>query len=117
MTRQAILLVNLGSPASPSAADVKPYLDEFLMDPYVLDIPTPLRALLVRGLILNTRPRATAAAYAKIWTSEGSPLITISRHTQTALEAEMKLPVGATASRQSLMASPSCVNARVRSTS
>jgi ferrochelatase len=94
LTRQAILLVNLGSPASPSPADVKPYLDEFLMDPYVLDIPTPLRALLVRGLILNTRPRATGAAYAKIWTSEGSPLITISQHAQRALEAELHVPVG-----------------------
>jgi ferrochelatase len=94
MTRQAVLLVNLGSPASPRPEDVKPYLDEFLMDPYVLDIPTPLRALLVRGLILNTRPRATGAAYAKIWTSEGSPLITISRQMQSALEAELNLPVG-----------------------
>jgi protoporphyrin/coproporphyrin ferrochelatase len=94
MTRQAILLVNLGSPASPSPADVKPYLDEFLMDPYVLDIPAPLRALLVRGLILNTRPRVTAAAYAKIWTSEGSPLITTSQHARRALEAELHVPVG-----------------------
>jgi len=94
MTRQAILLVNLGSPASPRPADVKPYLDEFLMDPYVLDMPALLRALLVRGLILNTRPRATGAAYAKIWTSEGSPLVTMSRHTQRALEAELELPVG-----------------------
>lgn len=94
MTRQAFLLVNLGSPASPQPADVKPYLDEFLMDPYVLDIPAPLRALLVRGLILNTRPRATGAAYEKIWTSEGSPLVTMSQHTQHALEAEMRVPVG-----------------------
>lgn len=94
MTREAVLLVNLGSPASPRPADVKPYLDEFLMDPYVLDIPTPLRALLVRGLILNTRPRATGAAYEKIWTSEGSPLVVMSRHTQSALEAELNVPVG-----------------------
>jgi protoporphyrin/coproporphyrin ferrochelatase len=94
MTRQAILLVNLGSPASPRPEDVKPYLDEFLMDPYVIDIPAPLRALLVRGLILNTRPRATAAAYAKIWTSEGSPLVTMSQRTQRALAAELNLPVG-----------------------
>jgi ferrochelatase len=94
MTRQAILLVNLGSPASPSPEDVKPYLDEFLMDPYVLDIPTPLRALLVRGLILNTRPAATGAAYAKIWTAEGSPLVALSMKTQAALEARLQVPVG-----------------------
>jgi ferrochelatase len=92
--RQAVLLVNLGSPASPSAADVKPYLDEFLMDPYVLDIPAPLRALLVRGLILNTRPAKSAAAYAQIWTAAGSPLVVISRQMQAALEARLHLPVG-----------------------
>jgi ferrochelatase len=94
MTRTAVLLVNLGSPASPRAADVKPYLDEFLMDPYVIDIPTPLRALLVRGIILNTRPAKSAAAYAQIWTNAGSPLVVISRAAQVALEAEMHVPVG-----------------------
>jgi ferrochelatase len=94
MMRQAVLLVNLGSPASPRAADVKPYLDEFLMDPYVLDIPAPLRALLVRGVILNTRPAKSAAAYAQIWTAEGSPLVVISRRAQAALEAQMGVPVG-----------------------
>ena len=94
MTRHAILLVNLGSPASPSTADVKDYLDEFLMDPYVLDFPTLLRTLLVRGLILNTRPAKSAAAYAKIWTDDGSPLVAISQRTQNALEARMHVPVG-----------------------
>jgi ferrochelatase len=94
MTRRAVLLVNLGSPASPSAADVKPYLDQFLMDPYVIDVPTPLRALLVKGIILNTRPEKSAAAYAQIWTAAGSPLVVISRATQVALEAQMGVPVG-----------------------
>lgn len=94
MTRQAILLVNLGSPASPGPVDVKPYLDEFLMDPYVIDVPTPLRALIVRGFILNTRPGKTGEAYEKIWTSEGSPLVAISQRTQVALETRMQLPVG-----------------------
>ena len=94
MKPSAVLLVNLGSPASPRAADVKPYLDEFLMDPYVLDIPAPLRALLVRGVILNTRPAKSAAAYAKIWTAAGSPLVVISRELRAALEAEMRVPVG-----------------------
>ena len=92
--REAILLVNLGSPASPTAADVKPYLDEFLMDPDVLDIPEFARKLLVRGLILNTRPAKSAEAYAKIWTDEGSPLIVISRKTRAALEASAGMPVG-----------------------
>jgi len=94
MSRQAILLVNLGSPDSPSPADVKPYLDQFLMDPYVIDVPAPLRALIVKGFILNTRPANSAAAYAKIWTAEGSPLVAISRHTRAALEARTGVPVG-----------------------
>jgi ferrochelatase len=64
------------------------------MDPYVLDFPAPLRALLVRGLILNTRPAKSAAAYAQIWTAEGSPLVVISQRTQAALEAAMGVPVG-----------------------
>jgi len=92
--RQAILLVNLGSPASPSAADVRPYLDEFLMDPYVLDVPGFMRTLLVRGLILNTRPAKSAEAYAKIWTDAGSPLVVISEQTRVALESLMERPVG-----------------------
>jgi ferrochelatase len=94
MTRQAVLLVNLGSPMSPSPPDVRRYLDEFLMDPYVLDIPPIARTLLVRGLILNTRPAKSAEAYAKIWTAEGSPLVVISQHQRVALEANMQLPVG-----------------------
>lgn len=54
---KGVLLVNLGSPESPTAKDVKPYLDEFLMDKYVIDVPYFLRALLVRGIILQTRPK------------------------------------------------------------
>jgi ferrochelatase len=92
--RQAILLVNLGSPASPSAADVRPYLDEFLMDPYVLDVPSFVRSLLVRGVILRTRPAKSAEAYAKIWTDAGSPLVVISERQRGALEATLELPVG-----------------------
>jgi ferrochelatase len=53
---KGVLLINLGSPESPTAKDVKPYLDEFLMDKYVIDVPFLLRALLVRGIILRKRP-------------------------------------------------------------
>jgi len=90
----AVLLVNLGSPASTDTADVRRYLDEFLMDPYVLDFPAPLRALLVKGFILPTRPAKSAEAYAKIWTERGSPLVVISEQTRAALEARMNVPVG-----------------------
>jgi ferrochelatase len=83
---KGVLLVNLGSPESPTAKDVKPYLDEFLME-YVIDVPFLLRALLVRGIILQTRPKKSAAAYAKVWTDEGSPLIVLSKECMLKLKS------------------------------
>ena len=59
MTDHALLLVNLGSPASTEVADVRRYLNQFLMDPYVIDLPWPVRRLLV-SLILWKRPAASA---------------------------------------------------------
>src|SRR5580704_12619450 len=93
MSERAVLLVNLGSPASPSVPDVRRYLDEFLMDPRVIDMPWPMRAALVRGSILRSRPAKSAEAYAKIWTDEGSPLIVISKRQRAALEAKLGIPV------------------------
>lgn len=86
MTDHALLLVNLGSPASTEVADVRRYLNQFLMDPYVIDLPWPLRRLLV-SLILIKRPAASAHAYASIWWDEGSPLIVLSRRLQQAMQA------------------------------
>lgn len=77
MSDHALLLANLGSPRSTSVTDVRNYLNQFLMDPYVIDIPWPLRRLLV-SLILISRPAKSAEAYASIWWPEGSPLIVIS---------------------------------------
>jgi protoporphyrin/coproporphyrin ferrochelatase len=94
MSSNPILLVNLGSPASTATDDVRRYLDEFLMDPYVIDVPFPIRALIVRGFILPRRPAASAEAYEKIWTEDGSPLIVISERTRAALEAHAGVPVG-----------------------
>jgi ferrochelatase len=94
VSAEAILLVNLGSPASTQTADVRRYLDEFLMDEYVLDVPHLVRAAIVRGLILPTRPAKSAEAYAKIWTEDGSPLIVVSERTRAALEARTGVPVG-----------------------
>jgi ferrochelatase len=90
---KGVLLVNLGSPESPTAKDVKPYLDEFLMDKYVIDVPYVLRALLVRGIILQTRPKKSAEAYARIWTDEGSPLIVISKKMHQKVAAKVDIPV------------------------
>jgi len=70
-----VLLVNLGTPASPAARDVRRYLREFLSDPLVMDIPAVPRWLILHCFILPFRPRKSAAAYAKIWTDQGSPLL------------------------------------------
>jgi ferrochelatase len=90
---KGVLLVNLGSPESPDAKDVKPYLDEFLMDKYVIDVPFLLRALLVRGIILRKRPERSAAAYKKIWWDEGSPLIVLSKRMHKKVQSKTDLPV------------------------
>ena len=90
---KGVLLVNLGSPDSPQAKDVKPYLDEFLMDKYVIDIPFLFRALVVRGIILQTRPKRSAAAYARIWWSEGSPLVVLSRRMHEKVQEQVGVPV------------------------
>ena len=87
MTDHALLLVNLGSPASTSVADVRSYLNQFLMDPYVIDLPWPVRRLLV-SLILIKRPEQSAHAYASIWWDEGSPLVVLSRRLQQAMTRE-----------------------------
>lgn len=81
-----VLLVNLGTPRSPSPSDVGDYLKEFLLDPEVIDIPWIARQILVRGIIVPTRRKTSASLYRKIWTPEGSPL---ALHT-AGLAAEMK---------------------------
>lgn len=90
---KGVLLVNLGSPDSPTAKDVKPYLNEFLMDERVIDVPKWLRALLVKGIILQTRPKKSAKAYAKIWWEEGSPLIVLSERFTNKIREHSKMPV------------------------
>ncbi|MEC5388097.1 ferrochelatase [Uliginosibacterium sp. H3] len=69
-----ILLINLGTPAAATAKAVKPYLKQFLSDPRVVEIPRAAWWLILNGIILNTRPKASAEKYAKVWNTEGSPL-------------------------------------------
>ena len=90
---KGVLLVNLGSPDSPDPKDVKTYLGEFLMDERVIDVPLWARTLLVKGIILNTRPKASAAAYKKIWWKEGSPLIVLSERLQDKIQNQVDFPV------------------------
>jgi ferrochelatase len=91
--KKGVLLVNLGSPDSPEPKDVKTYLGEFLMDERVIDVPLWARTLLVKGIILNTRPKASAAAYKKIWWKEGSPLIVISERLKDKVQKKVEIPV------------------------
>jgi ferrochelatase len=88
------LLINLGSPDSPDPKDVKKYLGEFLMDERVIDLPKPLRTFLVKGIILNTRPKKSAKAYKKIWWKEGSPLIVLSKRLQEAVQKKVSVAMG-----------------------
>ncbi|HUU46091.1 MAG TPA: ferrochelatase [Acidobacteriota bacterium] len=90
---RGVLLVNLGSPASASTGDVRRYLREFLMDGRVLDIPFPLRALLVNAIIVPFRARKSAEAYRSIWTAEGSPLVVNSRKMRDRLAEQVPMPV------------------------
>ena len=72
--RSAVVLVNLGTPAAPTAAALRPYLKQFLSDPRVVEIPRLLWWPILNGIILNTRPKKSAEKYASIWMPEGSPL-------------------------------------------
>ena len=71
---EAVLLVNLGTPAAPTPQALRAYLKEFLWDRRVVDLPRLPWWLILNGIILNTRPKKSAAKYASIWTADGSPL-------------------------------------------
>jgi len=86
MSKQGILLINLGSPDSTDVGDVRRYLRQFLMDGKVLDAPYPIRFCVVHLAILPTRPKESAKAYKKIWQPEGSPLVISSRKIRDAME-------------------------------
>jgi ferrochelatase len=90
---KGVLLVNLGSPDSPKPKDVKRYLGEFLMDERVIDVNPILRKILVKGIILNTRPKKSAKAYQKIWWKEGSPLVVISERFHKKVQDKTDMPV------------------------
>lgn len=75
MRKKGILLVNLGTPDSPSVPDVRKYLDEFLMDERVIDINPINRTLLVKGIIVPFRGPKSAKIYKEVWTENGSPLL------------------------------------------
>ncbi len=93
MTNRAILLANLGSPTQPETTAVRRYLNQFLMDPYVIQLPWLLRRLIVSLFVLPTRPKSSAEAYKSIWLPEGSPLIVFSEQLKQALQEKVSMPV------------------------
>jgi len=74
-SKTGVLLANLGTPDRPVCPGLRKYLSEFLMDPRVIELPSLLRAILVKGIIINVRSHKSAATYREIWTEQGSPLL------------------------------------------
>jgi protoporphyrin/coproporphyrin ferrochelatase len=93
MHNSAILLVNLGSPESPTTKHLKPYLTEFLMDERVIDMPLFWRNILVKGIIVPFRAPGSAAKYKSIWTADGSPLVSHTKEQCRLLQEKLDLPV------------------------
>jgi protoporphyrin/coproporphyrin ferrochelatase len=85
----AILLINLGTPDSPSVADVRSYLSQFLNDPRVIDIPWFFRKILVNLIIVPFRAPKSAKVYKKVWTEKGSPLLFHSERARELLQQEL----------------------------
>ncbi|MCL4152609.1 UNVERIFIED_CONTAM: hypothetical protein GTU68_013452, partial [Idotea baltica] len=88
--RVGVLLLNLGTPNSPTAKDLKPYLKQFLSDKRVIEVFRPLWLLILNGIILRTRPKKSAEAYKSIWTDEGSPLLVISKEQRNQVELKLR---------------------------
>jgi ferrochelatase len=89
LPESGVLIVNLGTPDAPTPAAVRRFLAEFLDDPRVVALPRLPRRLLLHGLILPLRPRRSAAAYRRIWTDSGSPLLTGTRALTAAIERRL----------------------------
>jgi protoporphyrin/coproporphyrin ferrochelatase len=88
--RTGVLLINLGTPDSPSVGDVRSYLSQFLNDPRVIDIPWILRKILVNLVIVPFRAPKSAKIYKKLWTVNGSPLLYYSLKVQELLQKELE---------------------------
>lgn len=89
-SKTGVLLVNLGTPDSPSVTDVRSYLSQFLNDPRVIDIPWLARKILVNLIIVPFRAPKSASIYKKLWTENGSPLLYFSNKVKDLLQMELK---------------------------
>lgn len=84
-----VVLANLGTPDAPTTPALRRYLAEFLADPRVIEVPRVIWMLILHGIILRVRPKKSAALYKSVWTSEGSPLLAISKHQQAAIQEQL----------------------------
>jgi len=87
--RCGVLLANLGTPDAPTPSAIRRYLQEFLTDPRVVELPRAIWWPILYGFILPLRPRRLAHAYASVWSKQGSPLLAIGREQQAALQAQL----------------------------
>ena len=84
-----VLLINLGTPDAPDVRSVRRYLAEFLSDKRVIEIPSWAWKPILHGIILRTRPKKSAHAYAQVWSEEGSPLAAITKRQAKSLKARL----------------------------
>jgi protoporphyrin/coproporphyrin ferrochelatase len=89
-----VLLINVGTPAAPTAKAVRSYLKTFLSDPRVIEHQGWKWKLVLYGAILRTRPKQSAAAYRHIWTEAGSPLLVVSQKQAELLQAALQKRLG-----------------------
>lgn len=87
--KTAVLLTNLGTPETLSRASVKRFLNQFLSDPRVVEIPRLPWWLLLNGIILPLRSGKTLQGYERIWTDAGSPLMAFALRQQSALQQKL----------------------------
>ena len=85
----AVLLINLGTPDSPSTRDVRSYLRQFLNDPRVVDLPAPLRWALVNLIIVPFRAPKSAKIYQQLWTDQGSPILLHGQRVKSLLQQRL----------------------------
>ncbi|MFZ2323805.1 MAG: ferrochelatase [Ignavibacteriaceae bacterium] len=89
MNKTCVLLINLGTPDSPSTKDVRRYLSEFLNDPRVIDINSVARFLLVNFIIVPFRAPKSAKIYKELWTKDGSPILIYGKSVQKKLQSAL----------------------------
>ncbi len=88
--KPGVLLINLGTPDDPTAKAISRYLEQFLTDPRIVDLPRWKWLPLLKGIILPSRSRRIRHNYQSVWTEQGSPLLVYSNAQKTALQARLQ---------------------------